>query len=246
MIYRSTLPLSAAAGILWLAVPGLVPGFGPAAAHAEAAAPAPAVLSVSGEGRVAAAPDMATISLGVESRGATAAEALAANSADLAAVLDLLGAAGIEAPDIQTSGLNLGPIYAPRDSGGGAMTVAGYQVSNMVTVRVRDLAALGELLDRIVGGGANQFNGLQFGIAEPGPLEDRAREAAVAEALRKAALLAEAAGMKLGAIRSLTEGGGYGGPQPVFARDAMSAVPVAGGEVAVSASVTISFELVAK
>lgn len=243
---RSTLRLSAAIGILWLAVPGLVPGFGPAAAHAEAAAPAAAVLSVSGEGRVATAPDMATISVGVESRGAGAAEALAANSADLAAVLDLLGAAGIEGRDIQTSGLNLGPVYAPRDSSGGEMTVAGYQVSNVVTVRVRDLASLGTLLDLIVGGGANQLNGIQFGIAEPGPLEDRARAAAVAEAMRKAALLADAAGMRLGSIRSLSEGGGYGGPQPMFARDAVSAVPVAGGEVAVSASVTISFELLAK
>jgi uncharacterized protein YggE len=254
MIHRSVvrspaLRRSAAFSILGLAALGLSPFVPqlPALAQEVPAAVQAAVLTVTGEGSVAAAPDMATISVGVISRGEAAAEALSANNAQVAALLDLLAAAGIEARDIQTSGLNLGPIYAASGPNGGDQVVSGYQVSNMVTVRVRDLDGLGALLDRIVGAGANQLNGIGFGLADPGPIEDRAREKAVAEALRKAGLLAEAAGMKLGGIRSVTEGGSYGGgPQPMFARDAMAAVPVAQGEVSVTASVSITFDLLAK
>ncbi|MCR8723846.1 SIMPL domain-containing protein [Frigidibacter sp. ROC022] len=218
----------------------------PAAAQqgAGAGAVAPmASLTVSAEGHVDAAPDMAVVSVGVTTTGETAAGALAENSDRVAALLATLKRQGIEARDIQTSGLNLNPVFDKDGQKAGRQEITGYRVSNVVTVRVRALDRLGPVLDQMVENGANQLNGLSFGLSEPGPLQDQARERAVAEALRRARLLADAAGVELGRIVTIQEGGSSPGSQPMFAREAAMAVPVAGGEVSVQASVTIVFEL---
>jgi uncharacterized protein YggE len=117
--------------------------------------------------------------------------------------------------------------------------------SNVVTIRARDLDRLGALLDAVVTTGANQLNSLTFGLSDPQPATDEARKRAVADARARAALYAEAAGVALGPILSITEGGGYQPPQPMYRRElAMDAgVPVAGGEVSVSASVTITYAI---
>lgn len=205
-------------------------------------------ITVMGEGRVDARPDMATITLGVTTQGDTAAAALAENSTRLAAVLAQLKAAGVAERDLQTSGLNLGPrMDYSRD--GEPPKVIGYEVSNQVTVRVRDLAALGGILDKAVGDGANTFQGLSFGLADASGALDAARVNAVTEAARKAAMMAEAAGAKLGPVIEMSETGGMADPVPMYRRGAVAmaaeAVPVEGGEVTYTVNVTMTWELTA-
>ncbi len=226
----------AAAAALFLALPGI-----------GAAQEPPATITVTGEGRVEAAPDMATVSLGVTTEAETASAAMAENSNAVAAILEQLSGAGIEARDIQTSGLSLGPRYNYRSSGDQPPEITGYTASNMVTVRVRALDTLGGVLDRVVSGGANTLNGLGFGLQDDQAAMDEARRGAVAEAARKAALFAEAAGVALGPILSIHEGGAMM-PQPKmmaaeasFARD--GGVPVAGGELSIRADVTIVYSI---
>ena len=217
----------------------------PLAVPAEEAGPAPATITVTGEGTVTAAPDLATVSLGVTTQGATAAEAMAANSAALAAVLARVKAAGVEERDIQTSALNLNPNWANTD-GSGAAVITGYVASNMVQVRVRDLDALGPVLDAAVADGANTLNGVSFGLQEPEPAMDAARTDAVKAARARAELLTRAAGVGLGRILSISESGGFAPPMPMYRMEAALAdapVPVEGGEVGVSASVTITWEI---
>lgn len=196
-------------------------------------------ITVTGEGTVETAPDMATISLGVTSTARTAALAMAENAAQLSAVLENLKAAGIEARDLQTSGLSLGPNWS--NSSGGSSRIDGYTASNQLSVRVRDLAKLGAILDAAVKDGANTLNNVQFGVADPAPMLDEARKRAVANARHRAELLTGAAGVALGPIASITESGSYN-PQPQFqnyARATMEAVPMAEGELSLGASVTV-------
>ncbi len=201
-----------------------------------------ASITVTGEGEVTGAPDMATVSIGVTTTAATAAAALAQNSEQVAQVIAGLKSAGIEPRDIQTSGLSLNPMW-PGRSGDTPATITGYQASNTVSVRVRALPGLGELLDQVVGNGANTLNGISFGLADPRPATDEARRRAVADARARAELLAGAAGVELGSILSISESGGGQVPQPMYRREAAMAVPVEGGEVGVTAAVTITWAL---
>jgi uncharacterized protein len=208
--------------------------------------PVPMIV-VSAEGRVATVPDIATVSAGVTTEGTTAAEALTANTEQMQKVMDLLVGAGIESGDMQTSNLNISPIWDnSKFNSLGQPAISGYQATNMLTVQVRDLDKLGGVLDQVVSNGANQLNGLMFGLSEPDPAMDEARQLAVAEALRRAKLLASASGVTVGPILSITEGGGYSDPQPMFRRMAAenAPVPVAAGEVGTVATVTITFAIV--
>lgn len=203
-------------------------------------------ITVTGEGRVDARPDMATVSLGVTTEGKSATAAMAANSAELARVLENLRAAGIEERDLQTSGLSLNPRWDNSNGDGRAPVISGYVASNMLTVRVRALEALGTVLDAAVQDGANTLNGVQFGLVESGPVLDEARRRAVADAKARALLLTGAAGVSLGQVLSISEGGGYGGPVPMFRKEALmvsDAVPVAQGEISLAATVTIVWEI---
>lgn len=205
----------------------------------------PATITVTGEGVVTAAPDLATVSLGVTTQGATAAEAMAANTAALAKVLERVKAAGVEERDIQTSNLNLNPNWAGTD-GNGVPTIQGYVATNVVQLRVRDLPKLGEVLDAAITDGANTLNGISFGLAEPEPAMDDARKEAVQAAKARAELLTRAAGVGLGRIVSISESGGYAPPMPMYRMEAAMAdapVPVEGGEVGVTANVTITWEI---
>jgi len=207
--------------------------------------PTPTRLVVTAQGRADVRPDIATISVGVRTEGATAAAALAQNNTLLAAVLDRLRASGIAERDLQTSGLALGPLFEYNNTTG-TRKPAGYEANNGLTVRVRDLAKLGTILDLVVADGANTFNGLTFGLAEPTPAEDAALASAVREARRKADLIATAAGLSVGRIVDITEAG-YSPPTPrMLARSDVvmeAAVPIAEGEVSYAASVTITYEL---
>lgn len=205
-------------------------------------APAP-LITVTGEGVVEAAPDIATLMIGVTTQGETAAGALASNSAALEAVLARLTATGIDARDLQTSNLSLNPNWTGYDNA--TPTISGYVASNMLTVRVRALETLGSVLDAAVTDGANTLSGLSFGLADPEPVLNEARKEAVEDARGRAEVLARAAGVTLGKIVSISEGGNVSVPVPMFRQDAASAsVPVAGGELGMTAMVTISFEIV--
>lgn len=203
-------------------------------------------LSVTGTGETRVAPDMASIQLGVTTRADGADEAMRQNSQQQGAVIDALKGAGVAASDIQTSGLSLSPQidYSERS----APRVTGYEARNMVTVRVTDLAALSGVLDAIVDAGANEINSISFSRQEGGDVEDEARRAAVADARHKAEVLAEAAGLTLGPVLTLTEGTAAGGPQPMMMRSeammASDSVPVEAGEVAMTSQVQIDYALV--
>lgn len=199
-------------------------------------------IHVRGEGTVEAPPDMATLTLGVSTEAGTADEAMARNSGRMATVIDRLEAAGIAPRDIQTSGLTLSPLYGDRP--GDRPAVEGYAARNVVTVRVRALETLGEVLDAAVADGANTIDGLSFGVRDPAALRDRARAEAVQEAMRKAGDLAETAGVELGAVRMIREDDGGGRPLAIMEmRMASDAVPIAEGEVGFSVTVSMSFDI---
>jgi uncharacterized protein YggE len=203
------------------------------------------MIVVSGIGEASAVPDQAQVSAGVTVQAATAEEALDANTAAMERVFETLADAGIEERNIRTSNFSVNPQYEPyRDNNPQPQRIIAYQVSNQVTAIVDDIDNLGATLDALVRSGANQINGVSFSIAEPGPLEDQARRAAVADAIAKARTLAEAAGVTLGPILSIQEGGGYSPPpMPMMARAEAfdSAVPIARGESTVSVSVSITY-----
>ena len=232
----------------------------PAMAEAHDAGPAPSMaagntlLTVSAEGRSARKPDLALFTAGVTSSGKTAGEALAANSADMNRVIAALKRAGIADRDTQTSQLSLNPVYAPqRPRPDGTMEpeqplIVGYQVSNTVNVRQRKLGEFGQVIDTLVSAGANQVNGPSFQIDSPDAAQDEARTEAIARARARANLYARAAGLKVLRILTISEASGYV-PQPnvmyarAMAAEAGGAPPVAAGEVALNASVTVQFEL---
>jgi uncharacterized protein YggE len=186
---------------------------------------------------------MATVSLGVTTTAKTAREAMSENASQLTAVLTTLKTAGVAARDLQTSGLSLQPNWTNSSLSSGANAIAGYTAANQLAVRVRDLASLGTTLDAAIGDGANTLNNVQFGITTPAPLLDQARQAAVIDARHRAEIFATAAGVTLGPVLTISESSGYS-PQPQFARAAMSSPPVEAGELSLSASVTITWQLV--
>ena len=210
-------------------------------------------ISIQGRGEVAAAPDMATVSSGVTTQGATARDALDANTEAMAALIDTLKQAGIEARDIQTSGFAVNPNYVysdERDAKGYSLPpkIDGYQVSNNVTVKVRALESLGTILDKSVTVGANTVNGVSFSVADPSELFNKARQAAFADAAAKAELYAAAAGGSLDEIVSISESQGFNDPQPtpMYARAEMkdsASVPVEAGELSFAINVSVEWEL---
>ena len=202
-------------------------------------------LTVTGTGTVESVPDLATVSLGVTTNGATAGAAMAANTEALATVIARLKAAGVEDRDIQTSNLSLNPNWVMNASGT-ASEVQGYVANNMVTVRIRALDKTGVVLDAAIADGANSLNGLSFGLQNPRPQQDEARKKAVADAIAIATLLAEASGTKLGPILSMQEGSTIEPiPGPMYRSMAEDApVPVEAGAVDVTAAVTIVFHII--
>ena len=201
-------PFAAAfAAVVFLTLPAL------------AAEPAPPSLQASGEGIVYVVPDIAIVTLGVTTPGRTASAALAQNSTDLAAVIGTIKDAGVAEKDIGTSGFSIYPVYAQNSDGSQVQPpkIVGYEVSNEVRVTIRDIAKSGGILDKVVTAGANQVNGISFDSADRKTPADAALKAAIADAKRKAEIMAAAAGVKLVRILSVSASEG-GGPQPVFAR----------------------------
>ncbi|MFT3973183.1 MAG: SIMPL domain-containing protein [Amaricoccus sp.] len=232
---RSLMLSTAALGLALGASLGAVPALADAT---------PREITVTGSATVDAAPDVATVTAGVETQAATAADALKQNSEAMTAVFAALKTAGIAEADTQTSQLTLTPVFqSDPGSSPAAPQVVAYQASNMVTVQVRDVTHLGGTIDTLTAAGANRLYGVSFDVDEPGAVLDTARQKAVADAQRKAALFAEAAGVRLGPVIAISEGGG-GGAVPFRAKmDMAMAAPVAAGSVSLGADVTVVFGL---
>jgi uncharacterized protein YggE len=171
---------------------------------APATGPAPAAPSIStrGVGTATGTPDLLTVTLGVQTRDRSATVALDANNARATALIDVLRGAGVAPEDLQTSQLSVYPTY---DQSGSRIT--GYEVSNMVTARLRDIGAAGAVLDRAgeAAGDAVRVQQVGFSIDDASPVRATARADAVRRAISQATQVAEAAGVTLGPIRSITE-----------------------------------------
>jgi len=206
-------------------------------------------ITVSGTGKVDVKPDIAHVQVGVLVDAPTASEALAKNNEKMAALLETLKAKGIEDRDVQTSNFNVGPKYEYDPQGRRQPKLVGYQVSNMVQVRVRKLAQLGELLDVLVRTGANQVHGISFSVDEPEKVLSKARQEAVEQAKARATEYATAAGVKIGKPLLIQEQAltiPFPQPMPMMRgamRAADSAVPVAAGEQTLTAHVTVTYAL---
>ena len=221
----------------WLLAP-------PPAAAAEDK-PMERTITVSASGSVTAEPDQARINTGVVSEASTAIEALNKNTDAMKKVVAELKAKGVDAKDIQTSSFNVEPVVVYTKEGA-PPKVTGYRVNNEVAVMVRDLAKLGSVLDQLVSVGANQVHGLSFDVSKAETLKDEARKEAMANALRRAKLLAAAGGAEVGEIVQIAEDVTFGGPQPVtFSKRAMAAeaVPIERGSQQLESRVTVTWRL---
>jgi uncharacterized protein YggE len=240
------MPIGRLRDVTWLVLAVLLAGTA-VPSHAQDAAPLSRVIMVAGQGEITARPDQAHLSAGVVSEAPTAAGALSANSAAMNKVFAALKAAGIPDARIQTANFSVSPQYPPyRADQPQPRAIIGYQVSNQVSVTLDDLAKLGPTLDALVKSGANQLGGIVFAIADPKPLAEKARAAAVADAMAKAKTLAAAAGVTLGPVLSLQEGGGEMRPLPMMAFKAAAVAaptPVAAGEETVTVNVSMIFAI---
>ncbi len=202
-------------------------------------------ISVAAAGTVQAAPDMATINLGVTNEDAQASTAMQATSDAVAQILKRLEELGVEARDAQTRDISVSPVWSGRgNQNADTPEITGFVASNRVIVRVQDLSQLGSLMDAVIQDGANDFGGLSFGVKDPKPLEAEARAKAVAEATAKAEQLAQAANLTLGPVQTISEQVASVRPAAQMREYNMadsSGVPVAGGEISVSVTVSMEF-----
>ncbi len=219
----------------------------PTAGHAQEEAQKPRII-VSGEGEATLVPDIAILTLSVMREAPTASAALEDNNKAMAAVVDALKAAAIAPRDLQTAGIAINPRYeyTQRADGTQEGKLVAYQVSNTLTVRVRDIAKTGVLIDQAVSLGVNNGGGISFTNEDPKPALDDARRKAVADAMAKAKLLAEAAGVTLGRVTEISDTVSNSPPVPIQAKAYLArsdAAPVEAGENSYTAQVNMVFEL---
>jgi uncharacterized protein len=206
----------------------------------------PPSITVAGTGESHGKPDFAQIQVGVVTEAPTAAEALRKNNEAMSQLIVMIRKRGVEDKDLQTVQFNVSPRYKYDKTQQDPPKITGYQVTNEVHVKIRNLLALGAFLDETVSLGANQVRGISFGVTEPAQYMDEARRKAIADAQHRARVYAEAAGLKLGKpIRIKEQTGGRPGPYPVARMDAAmaSAVTVAPGEQTFSVTVTVSYAI---
>ena len=210
----------------------------------------PPAISVSGEANVSVAPDLAQVDGGVTSEAKTAREASEANNAAMGKVLLALKGAGIEEKDYQTSRLSLQPLYATSSKVSETQRgIVSFRASNRVTIKVRDVGKIANVIDTMVTAGANEIGGINFIVTQASKALDEARTKAIADARRKAEIYAKAAGVTLGEPISISEEGAAS--PPVF-RSKMAApmagapTPVAPGEELLSITVSVTWAIKAQ
>ncbi len=209
------------------------PHFGHSATTATTA-PAGKTITVSGDGSVTAVPDRATFNFSIETRAKTASAALAQNSADATAVIAALKNAGITSANIQTSQVSLNPQTSQDGT-----TIVGYAASNSVTVRTA-LASAGKIVDAAVGAGANGVSGPSLDVSDQTALYRDALHKAVDNARLKAQALADATGLTLGAVQTVTEGGSAA-PFPIADKMSAAGAPIEAGTQQIQANVTVTY-----
>lgn len=238
---------SRASRALAISLSGLVTLAQPALAQQAATAPVPTrSITLQGEGQAGASPDLAVVTGGTQIQSRTAREAMEGNSRVMRAVQQALREVGIEERDVTTSALSLRPTIEYQQNTN-RPRVVGYTAGHQLTIRVRDLAKLGDVLDRMVTAGANQVDGLELTVSDWSKKVDEARAAAIADAKRKAGILAAAAGARIGRVMHIEEqGAAPPRPMPRMAAAAArsDAVPVATGDQNFQMSVTVTWELV--
>ncbi len=208
----------------------------------------PATISVSGEGKVSAVPDIASLSFGVQTgRVSTAQDATARLQKDMTAILEAVKAKGIEEKDITTESLYLNPAYDWTDGG---QLPRGFEASQSLRVKIRDLSKIGDVLSAATAAGANQIGGVTFTVDDPETLRTQAREKAILQAKEKAVKLASELGVTLGKLKGFNEG--FGSMPPVFERSMMldgmgggggGPLPVPTGEQELMTTVTLTYEV---
>ena len=218
------------------------------AAPALAQTMPPPAISVTGEATVSVAPDQAQIDGGVTSDARTAREASDANNAAMGKVLLALKGAGIEEKDYQTSRLSLQPQFAtPSKASERAQGILSFRASNRVTVKIRDVTKVANVIDVLVSAGANEIGGIHFTVTQASKVLDEAREKAIADARRKAEIYAKAAGVTLGAPLGISEeGNAVPVPYRKMSAGIAASTPVAPGEETLSVTVNVSWAIKAK
>jgi len=249
--HRTGLLAGLAVALLTMAALG-TGGAGRAAAQDEGTPPpgeTTSTVSVGGHGAVTLPPDTAVVTVGVDVFQANLSEAQAQATSLMEAVTQTILDAGVDEKDVQT--VNYSVNVVPKfDAQGRQDGIEGFQVSNQVSVKVRDLDQLGGLLDAVVAEGANAIYGISFLVDDPTAAASQARKAAVEDARRKADELAEAAGMRVGRILSITEGFSPP-PSPLpfgaaadMAQESAARVPIQVGSSEVAVDVQVTYELV--
>lgn len=237
---RLTNPIAAAALLAALAFAS--PGLAGEEPHSTMTIPA--------TGTVSAEPDQAQIVFGVHSTGEEARQAMRLNAARMERAFSELEKAGVAPRDIVTTALSLNPRYESYSRGDGNTPprIRGYEAHNNVTVTVRDIDRLGEVLDSLVGAGVNGIDTVRFGISDTAGMEKAARIEAAQKARAKAETYAGAIGTEITGILSISETG-HATPRPYAAMEMMKAdpagraIPVAGGEMDISVSLSVVFSL---
>ena len=201
-------------------------------------------LDISATGTSTRAPDIATISAGVVTQAPRAGDAMAANAKAMTATIAALKHAGVADRDIQTQSINLQPQYRYGDNQPPVLT--GYQASNRVSVRIRDLTGAGGVIDALVSAGANQIDGPTLAVEHPEAALDEARAKALATARTRADLYAKAAGLTVRRIVRISESDGSGPivrPMAMMARAKADTTPVEAGEQELTVNLSVVFEL---
>jgi uncharacterized protein YggE len=196
-------------------------------------------ITVTGVGTVASVPDEASFTIGVQTQGSTAREALAANSQQMRRVIDAVQEAGVDKSDIKTQDVSVSANYA--DEG----RIDGYSARNSVLVTIHDLSKAGTILDAASNAGANEVYGPMLSRSDEDALQAKALREAVSNARKKAEALADAAGVSLGRVTAMTEGFA-GGPQPYYesaVRLAKADAPIEPSTQDTQATVTVTFAI---
>jgi uncharacterized protein len=205
----------------------------------------PARIIVTGEGSVTVPPDYAEITSGVTTKAKTAKEATDANSKAMAAINTALQSAGVAPADIQTSRFSVAPVYGPPQPNS-VPKLVGFSVSNQLGIKVRQIGQVGAILDALIAAGATDAGSVEFLHSDTSKTLDQARQAAIADARRKAELYAQAAGLTLGGVAWITEEPAYAPSSPVGGvrmMAATSAVPIAAGEDTLRTQITVGFNV---
>jgi uncharacterized protein len=231
-------PIRIAALVVAVAAVAAFAGVGRPDSATSAAKPSGGI-TVNGTGTITSVPDEATFTVGVQTQGSTAREALAANSEQMRRVIAAVRSAGVEKDDIQTQDVSVSANYSEENR------INGYTAGNSVLVTIHGLSSAGKVLDAASNAGANQVYGPTLSRSDEEKLRTKALRDAVADARKKAVVLADAAGVQLGSVTAITEGSS-GGWEPYYASDmrlAKADAPIEPGTQDIQASVTVTFAI---